>query len=237
METLRITFEEKIERAKGVLSFRFSASEAFNYTAGSYGIFTIEKDSKRLPKVFTFSSAPADKFIEFTTIMSGSDYKNALAGLQYGEDIELRGPMGKFSLDLAGDKTPVFLAGGIGITPFISMISEAFKNDALPETILFYANRDIDRIVFREELETIERKSGKLCLINVISDNLPAEAKGTFESGWIDGDVIKKYLDKKIETYHFYIVGPPTFNEAMEKVLLEMGVSLEEISLEKFSGY
>jgi len=237
MRIFNALFERKTEVGPSVKSFYFSVPEGFTYKPGQYGIFELESGGGALSKPFSFSSPPGTPLLEITTIMSGSDYKNALDALEKGESIRLRGPAGSFTLEAAEGRDICFLAGGIGVTPVKSIIQAAAENGSLPDTVLIYANRNVERIVFRDIFEELERETPGLRVVNAVS-SLEGEDPGLpgFEPGRIDDSMIKRRVPGYSER-QFYSVGPPPFTRAMLDAASRLGIESGRVTTEKFAGY
>jgi ferredoxin-NADP reductase len=240
METKIIEAEliGKHKERPSVMRFIFRPEEEFDYEAGQFGFFTFEKDGTEYSKHFSFSNAPTRENLDMTTILSGSDYKNALDSLETGTKIKIKGPFGKFTLSAANREKLCFLTGGIGITPIRSMLEYAVDREKDLNGYLFYSNRDEKRIAFREELEEMASKMHHFKIIHTLTDLSDEEKKEwEGETGFIDAQMIKKHCpDYKDRT--FYIVGPPAFNKAMrEMVTTELELEKEQIVMENFTGY
>jgi ferredoxin-NADP reductase len=114
-----VNFIESVKRTPSAVSYRFSRPAGFTFTAGQYMIVTLDDD---LVHPLSLSDSPEETgFLEFTKRMTGSSFCRILQGLTAGETITLKGSMGGFILD-ESEKTLVFLAGGIGITPIRSIL-------------------------------------------------------------------------------------------------------------------
>lgn len=243
----------KKENVPGIVTFSFMPPEKIGFRAGQFAFFEFESGGKNFSKHFTVSSQPESRQIEFTTIMSGSDYKQALNKLPLGTIAEISPPMGSFTLDARKSDKIAFLAGGIGITP-VKSILESMATSKKPkglEIAVFYSNRNRERIAFRERLEQLAQKIGNVQIINTLtelsesllekglrkkaSQGEKAEWKG--ETGFISSEMVKRHL-KNWQEYCYYVAGPPAFNEAMKKMLLEeLRIKPEMIVFETFSGY
>jgi len=237
-KTVNSELVKKVVVLPGVKSFFFKPEEDFNYTAGQYAVFSFKHNNREYSKHFTISNSPSRENIEMTTIMSGSDYKNALDSLQEGDIVSLKGPFGKFTLDAFKEESVVFLAGGIGITPVKSMMEYAVDYDRQLNGRLFYSNRTAEKIAFGEELKELAAKLGNFEVVNTLTRVEGEEAaswKG--ETGYIDADMIKRNY-KDYSSSRFYIAGPPAFNNATKKMVAEeLKMSSDLITLENFAGY
>jgi len=182
---------EKIPRVADVVSFRFERPAGHEYQAGQWFniTFTAPGEARQAadPYVhhFSYSSSPTEPWLEFTTRLRGSEFKNALDGLPLGSEVEWEGPYGGFTLP-AELKRVAFLTGGIGITcvrSILRWVADATAGVAptsatgalrpgLPsveEITLLFANRSEDGIPFFAELQQLERSLPALRVVNVIS--------------------------------------------------------------------
>ncbi len=237
-EIVKTEMAGKTDICPGIKSFFFRPTESFEYKAGQYSLFSFEHDSKEYSKPFTISNSPTRENIEMTTILSGSDYKNALDSLEKGHIVNIKGPLGSFTLDALKEEYVCFLAGGVGITPVKSILEYAADESRTLKGCLFYSNRTPDRIAFAEELDGFADKLSGFRIINTLTSLSPEEEQSwTGERGYIDEEMIKRNFPRYSDS-RFYIVGPPAFNGAMKKMLSEnLGVSGELITLENFAGY
>jgi len=149
-------FSEVIPRTRDVMSFRFQRSDGFGYEAGQFMYVTIEASGGRMMKHFTISSSPSEGHLEFTKRLTGSEFSKALEAAGAGDWVGVNGPYGRFTLDPDHEKAAM-LCGGIGITPFRSMIRYWFDNGLGNDIVLLYSCGTSDEIVFREELDDMAR--------------------------------------------------------------------------------
>src|SRR5687768_15111575 len=124
---MKVTFREKLPIAKDIFTFRWQPSEEFSYTAGQYIKMTLEHedaDDRGDMRFFTLSSSPTEGHLAHTTKFNpeGSSFKEALKDLQPGAEAEMTGPNGEFTLPEDDQQPMVWVAGGIGVTPYRSMI-------------------------------------------------------------------------------------------------------------------
>lgn len=220
-----------IDELSDVKSFFWEADEKFDFVAGQYFYYTLPKlnydDIRGATRHFTLSNSPTEnEFLRLTTKFPSpmSGFKKTLLELKVGDEIEGRGPQGTFQLDTKTARQQVMIAGGIGITPFRSMIKYSFdKKLDLP--YLIYSNSD-ENFAFGDELK--EMLGDKLILYD------------SSTSGHIDSMKIVKFIENwklKIENCDWYIVGPPKFVDAIEMALEQLGVVGGKIQSEKFTGY
>jgi ferredoxin-NADP reductase len=126
------------------------------------------------------------------------------------------------------------LGGGIGITPFISFCKNAIDKGLGSKITLFYGCRTPEDIAFRKEFEELSQKNRNLKLVFIV--NPPAPPDWTGATGIITADLIKQQLPD-YQNYMFYTCGPPPMIEAMEKLVVSLGLPKEKLKRELFSGY
>ena len=152
--------------AEGTMAFRFAKPEGFHFTAGNAANLTLldppQTDGKGNTRTFSIVSAPSENELMFATRMRDSAFKRVLKDAPAGTRARLAEPGGEFTLDAADARTAVFLAGGIGITPFVSMSRHA-ANERLARPIwLFYSNRRPEDAPFLDDLMALERRNPEL---------------------------------------------------------------------------
>jgi len=255
---LSLLEKDKIE-GTDVTSFKFSKQNdqggegaedkttTLNYTAGQFAFFDIggvHDDSKGPIRHFTISSSPTENFIMFSTRIRDSPYKKRLSTLEEGANVKVRGPEGQFVLHQDYSKAAVFLSGGIGVTPFRSMIKYATDEQLPLKITMFDSNRNRDSILFKKEFDEWANKNKNLKIIYTISEDEQQQSSSTAndwkgEHGRIDKAMILKYLDNNIlNNSIFYICGPPSMLKAMQSLLQDnLEIPRERIKVEEFTGY
>jgi len=224
---------EIIPRTADVTSYRFPRPTELNYKPGQYFMITIKQDDKELIHHFSFSSSPTEKdHFEFTKKLTDHEYSNALKAAKIGDWARIDAPYGQFTFEGEYPKIAL-LAGGIGITPFISIIKNATDKLLDSKITLFYGCRTEGDIVFKNELETMKNGNKNLKMVCVI--NQPSmEWKG--ETGIITADMIQKALPDYKENI-FYTCGPPPMVKAMETIIESLGLPKSQMKEEYFTGY
>ncbi len=192
-------------------------------------MLTLSVGEQQLAETFTICSAPNDDYLEITTRLSGSAFKNALEGLAPGDHASVTGPGGR--LRLPPDSSRVaFLVGGVGITPVRSMLRDACgAGRVFEDALLFYGNRDASCVPFEAEFAAM-RPNG---VHTVLCFELPP-AGWTGERGFITADTVRRHLGALDDGRPFIVAGPPPMVEAMERVLDELQVSPERRFVERF---
>jgi len=257
---IELTLMEK-DKVNGtdVMSFKFSKhnddqidNKTLNYNAGQFAFFDIGQvynDPKGPIRHFTISSSPTENFIMFSTRIRDSPYKKRLSNLEKGAKVKFRGPEGQFVLHQDYSKYTVFLSGGIGVTPFRSMIKYATDMQLPVPIVMFDSNRDRNNILFKKEFDDWASINKNLKIIYTISEekeeqhneqsplSTANEWKG--EYGRIDKAMILKYVDTNVlNNSIFYICGPPSMLKSMQALLEEdLEIPKERIKIEEFTGY
>lgn len=226
--------KNKEEIATGTLQVIFETSEPFTFIPGQYCFVTLinppYQDARENKRLFSIVNSPNQKgIITITTRLRDSGFKKSLRQLSVGTEVELGPIAGGFTLPDDTKRPLVFIAGGIGITPFISMLRYA-KEDNLPYQItLIYSNRDQASTAFLDELQNL-KSNIKLVLTMTEDPAWPGEKRR------IDADFIKDYI-ADLNGHSYFVVGPPAMVEAAQKALLEAGIDPTNINLENFAGY
>lgn len=229
-----LTLFEKKQETKGVMSFKFKSDESIKWRSGQYMFYTLPNDNpdnRGVTRYFTISSAPFEKFIMLTTRINdqSSSFKKSLTNMSIGDTIEASGPDGNFTIDsdLIGvehhNKNYVFIAGGIGVTPFRSILLD-LDHKKLPVNVqLLYANSD-NNIVFKDEFDSLIGKNPNFKIQYFISPaRIDEKTFSTFNS--------------QLSTLNFYISGPTKMVDEFSNMLKTLGVSEKNIKLDHFSGY
>ncbi len=225
--------KEIISRTSDVSSFRFSRPIGFSYKPGQYMMVTIKKDDKELMHPFSLSSSPTEEgYIEFTKKFTANEYSLALKNMKVGDWAQIDGPYGKFTFE--GEYTKIaMLTGGIGITPFRSIIKYCTDSQQETDIILAYGCRTPADIAFKTEFEEMQTKNKKLKTIFTVNEP-NGEWKGSV--GNITTDFIKKNIPDFKERV-FFACGPPGMVQAMINLVKELGLPESQLKLESFAGH
>ena len=229
--------KEVAERTQG---FYFEVEgERLKFKAGQSADVTLAnpkyQDDKGTSRTFSIASSPADSTLLFATRLTGSAFEKSLLEASIGTEVDIKGPLGAFTLHADGTKPAVFVAGGIGVTPFRSIIKDATERK-LPHSItLVYSNRTAAGTAFLGDFERWGTENPSFRLVATLTDPNPSEPWGHM-TGRVGTDFLKNRL-RDIPTSIFYVVGPPAFVKAMQKALPEAGADPGNIRSEQFYGY
>lgn len=181
------------------------------------------------PYSFSSSAERTDR-LEFG-IKALGDFSRAIPEIAVGTPAYVDGPHGAFSIDRYQAPAYVFIAGGVGITPFLSFLrTMADRGDPRPVTLLYAAN-SWDEATYREELEALEERMD-LETIYVL-DEAPEDFQG--ETGYIDGGVLERQLPEEDYKRFFFICGPPPMMNSVHEALMAHGVPEAHVQMEKFN--
>lgn len=228
------------EIAERTMAFRFKRPAGFEFRAGQFVdvalIDTPEMDSQGAVRTFTIASAAYEDELLLATRMRTSAFKRVLRTLPIGTEVKLEGPMGSFTLHKNSAKAAVFLAGGIGITPFRSILREADRERLPHQFYLFYSNRRPEDASFLTELENLAASHPKIIFIPTMTEMENSKMCWNGEVGFIDREMlVKHFCDLRGPIY--YAAGPPAMVAAMRQLLIKLGVDEDDIRTEEFGGY
>ena len=236
---MRARIKEKQEIAKGTLLVTFDLlGGEVNFRPGQYFFVTLpnggHQDDKGLRRHLTVVTSPTEKgVLGFATRMRDSAFKRTLGELPVGSEVEVEPPKGKFSLPEDPSRPLVFVAGGIGITVFRSML-RYISEERLPYRVtLIYSNRDRESTAFLDELRALEQTLPDFRLILTMTEDPGWEG----ETRMVAGNLVKDYFDEDLNKYMFLVAGPPAMAEGVQSALQEAGVRDENLTAERYSGY
>lgn len=207
--------------------------EIFNFKSGQYVMLALynEKGDVWQKRPFSICSSPLNKKYFQLAIKIYGEFTQKVATLKKGDAVGVSDPQGFFVFNETRMKDVVFIAGGIGITPFRSAILYAFEKKLSNKLTLFYSNKTKQDIIFFEELKLISKKYKNFRVFFVLTNDTPQSWE--YEKGRIDKTMLKKYCYPFEEKY-FSLCGPSGFMDAMTEQLKEEGVLNDHIEMERF---
>ncbi len=233
-----LTLKEKNEIAPTIWKFLFEPERPFQYIAGQFLEWSLphkQADSRGTRRYFTISSSPSEKDILLTVKIpeKPSTFKSALKNLPIGESIYATSLEGDFIEPKKNDIHYIFIAGGIGITPFRSIIKYLLDTNQQISITLFYAASLQEEFVYKELFAEAEKKL-EIKTVYIITKDAPKDWQG--EVGHIDEQMIKRYVNNEKQSM-YYISGPQPMVLAYEKMLSNMNISKSYIKTDYFPGY
>jgi ferredoxin-NADP reductase len=159
-----------------------------------------------------------------------------LKSIPLGTAVKIDGPSGDLTLHRDATRPAVFLAGGIGITPFRSILVQAAREKLPHRLFLFYSNHGPEDAPFLDELEGLEQQNPRFTMIASMSDMSQSSRPWSGETGTIDRAMLSRYLKDAVSPI-YYVAGPPKLVIAMRAMLKTQSVADADIRAEEFSGY
>lgn len=240
MTTYEIKLKRRAEVAEGTMAFSFEKPSGFAFRAGQFVRMTLieppETDDEGDDRTFSIASAPSEPDLMFATRLRDTAFKRVLTAAPMGTAVTIDGPFGKMVLHEDAGRPAVFLAGGIGITPFRGIVVEAIRGRLPHRLWLFYSNRRPQDAAFLEELQGLERPNPNFRLVATMTAMEKSGRAWDGETGYINKDMLAKYLGE-LKGPIYYIVGPPALVDAMRKMLVSAEIPGDDIRIEKFAGY
>lgn len=230
----------RIDVAKSTTAFQLEKPHNFAFRAGQsidLSLVDLAQDSPhRLTQTFSIASDPSDEEIMVATRMRDTTFKRRLSQLPIGTEIRIEGPMGSFTLHNNTARPAVLLAGGVGIAPFLSIVSHARKKGLHHRIILFYANRFLEDTAFIDALWKLERANPRFSFVPTLTRPTGDGAEWKGETGHISPEMLHRHVGRLHDPI-FYIAGPPTMVAAARRTLVEAAVDEDDIRTKEFAGY
>lgn len=234
----KLTLERIEKKAAGCYDYVFGSNRPVSFTAGQYLDWTMNvrsPDNRGNRRSFTIASAPSENKVRLGVKFypGASAYKQSMLAMKPGDVVYGSQLAGEFTLPKNADEKLAFLAGGIGVTPFRSIIQEMVLTGDKRDAVLFYGNNKSDEIAYADVFDKAESELG-LRTIYAVAQGAPAHTN--MHHGFIDADLITRELpDFKERT--FYISGPRAMVTRFEKVLKDLGVGHRHIKTDFFPGF
>jgi ferredoxin-NADP reductase len=208
------------------------------YQPGQYATMSFMRNGRPTPaRCFSIASSPTEQHVlQFAMRIKGRYTQAVTKHVQTGDKLTIGGPFGSFIFNAERDKAAVFLAGGIGIAPFMSMIRYATRLELDNEIVLLYACRSQADAPFAEELMYHEQKNPHFKVVYVMGDGeLSRFAGHQAVNGFINPQLLDQIIGGNYAPYSFFMCGPPPFMAPLEAALIEHGVPKNRILAEAFN--
>jgi len=230
----------RVEIAQDTMAFHFERPTGFNFKPGQSADLTLvnppETDSEGNRRTFSIASAPFENQLLFATRMRDTAFKHSLKRMALGTVVKMDPAMGSFALHKNSTKPAVFLAGGIGITPFFSIVRQADYDRAPHKLHLFYSNRRPEDAAFLDSLQALEKTNPNFRLTATMTEMPRSKRPWNGETGRVDKEMLARHLSE-LHGPIFYIAGPPAMVTGLRKMLVSSGVDEDDIRTEEFAGY
>lgn len=238
LTTARLQRREEI--AERTMAFHFDKPAGFGFKPGQ-AIDLVLPDpaapgAEGARHAFSIVSAPHEDELVVATRVRDSAFKNALARLPVGAPVQVDGPFGSLTLHTRQERAAVFIAGGIGITPFMSMLRHAANGASRQRLVLVYSNRRPEDSAFLSELQRLEGENRNFRLVATMTNMRESRAPWTGETGTVDEALLKR-VAAGLPDPIYYVAGPPAMVGALRATLERAGVDADDIRSEEFHGY
>lgn len=236
----KLPFLKKEKLTSDTYSFYFKRTgQERDFVAGQYFELKLnikDPDERGNTRVFTVCSSPTKKdYFMFTTRILKSSFKMDMLSLIPGQMVEFDGPWNDLNYDEKDKEKKVFLAGGIGITPFHSIIEYCLDRKINNPITLFVSWSQKSEIIFDDFFKDASKLLSNFIYVPTIT-HTDGLTDWTGEKGRVDSQMLKRYL-VKTENYRYYIAGPQSFVKSEKELIKGMGVSDNNIISEDFEGY
>lgn len=223
----KFTIESIAEETHDTFTLNIKTDKPFVFRAGQFCFLRLDKNRLHARHPFTISSAPGEKNISFTIKNTGRFTETAKI-LKPGDSISVDGPFGVFTPEDDGEL--VLIAGGVGITPFMSILADRLKKNISQKITLIYGSRSVKDIIFKKAFDSINNEWFKKAYVLSEKSDTGGES---FEKGYVSKQLIEKYVNN-IKGSSYYICGPEIMKNTVKKALTELGVEKKNIFVEDF---
>jgi ferredoxin-NADP reductase len=226
--------------AAGTLAVYLTRPAGYAYRAGQSALLTLidpsETDAEGDTREFTLASAPHEAELMLAMRARDTAFKRVLGAAPAGTVLRLGDADGDLALHDDGASPAVFIAGGIGMTPFLAMARQA-THDALPHALyLFYANRTPEEAAFLPELRALQRANPRLHLVATVTEPGKSTPPWPGERGPIGPELLHRHIADLSDPV-YYLAGPPAMTLALLGMLEDLGVDPDAIQSDEFDGY
>jgi ferredoxin-NADP reductase len=234
------TLIRREEVAEGTMAFHLEKPAGFSFRAGQFADVTLtdplETDAEGNTRTFSIASPPFANELVFTTRMRNTAFKRSLKQVKSTAEVKISPAAGTFTLHKDPAKAAVLIAGGIGITPFLSMVQQADQDRLSQKLYLFYSNRRPEDAAFLDTLRALETTNPNFRLICTMTDMSKSKKEWKGETAVIGKQMLGRHL-ASLQGPIYYIAGPPTMVTAIRDTLVSAGIEENDIRTDEFVGY
>ncbi len=223
-----------------VMIIRLKKPEGYRYLAGQFCSIMVPdigfRDDRGLRRTFSIASSPLEEDLLFAMKTSESAAKKTIAEMPPGTDLTIESPLGTLTLPEETAVPLIFLAGGVGITPFRSMMRYSADAKSGHSITLFYSSQTPEETPFLAELQQIPGRSKQIAAIITMTRVGEDKSRWSGLTGRVTPDMIKEGC-KEWDRAAYFIAGPPGMTSALNQTLQGMNIPSERIKTELFAGY
>src|SRR5580692_3889818 len=240
MPPYKVKLQAQESLCAGTTAFYFEKPDQFEFQAGQFFNFTLlspdETDLAGNTRALSIASAPHERNLMVAMRLRTTAFKRTLNSLPLGSELLLQGPYGSMTLPRNTTRPAVLLAGGIGITPFRSLIWNATESLSARRIFLFYSVRVPEEAAFLEELREMEQYNKRYKFICTVTQPQKVGTPWQGETGRISIAMLSKWIPD-LNAPIYYVAGPSAMVTGVRQMLINSGISEEDIRAEEFAGY
>ncbi len=238
-QKLILKLKNRVPIASNISDFVFASSEPIRFRPGQYLEWTLghhHSDNRGVRRYFTIASSPTEPEVRLGVkfYQSPSSFKKALGGLSVGDTIVASHLAGDFTMPKDLNQKLVFIAGGIGVTPFRSMIKYLTDRNEKRDIVLMYSNKTLAEIAYKDIFDAAEAQWGLRTIYTI--DNPEADMPAWCCGGRITAQMIAEDVPDYKERI-FYISGPQAMVTGFSNTLRAMGLPKNQIKTDFFPGF
>lgn len=238
MDTIPVKLLSRYVIASGTMAFELEKPKGYDFQSGQHTVVHLPElryeDKRGASRPFTIASAPSADTLLIVTRQTGSGFKKTWQELPLESEIGIANAHGELVLE---ENTPaVFLTGGIGITPFRSMILDLYHKESTTPLTLIYSNKTVATAAFHSFFNRVIKDFKTLTYIPTLTDIQTHHEEWKGETRKVDESFIRDYVED-LTAPIFYISGPPSMVTDLTDVLKQVGISEPKIKSESFFGY
>jgi ferredoxin-NADP reductase len=226
--------------AEGTTAFCFDKPVDWTFVAGQFIDMTLlapaETDAEGDTRGFSIASAPFEDTIMIVTRMRDTAFKRVLKTMPLGTEVKIEGPFGDLRLHNDTARPAVVLSGGIGITPFRSILLQAAHEKRTQRIFFLDGNRRPEDAPFLADMQALDHENTNFTFIATMSEMEQSQLPWDGERGYIDQQMLSKYLAGVTDAI-YYLTGPPGMVRGLRTILAAAGVDHDDIRTEEFTGY
>jgi ferredoxin-NADP reductase len=234
-----LKLKKRIQLTPDVYDFLFEPDRKLNFVPGQYMEWTLghtDADNRGNRRYFTLASAPTENELRvgIKFAQESSSFKHTLLTMDREQEIVAAQLAGDFTLPSNQQQKCVLIAGGIGITPFRSMVQYLIDTRQRRPLVLFYANRTAADIVYKDIFDRAQKALG-LKTVYTVTDTRQVPLGWNGKVGYINAQMIKEEVPDYMNCL-FYISGPKSMIDSFSDMLAELHISRQHIKTDYFAG-